>query len=289
MKYASKFKFGGAAPTMEKAASPSSKNIEPQESATENLAHYGFAVNPTAKAAFEATAADHVTSTRPPQSIDITHWLTDEIHMTGMDATPLFERANGPISPFAPKVSYDNIQSSHQPSTAYTDQERIVQNENMAQLAGEMPGSISESLKPKEVFDTKQYEYGNFWWRLLAITIDTIIVYLGLILVSTISVLTGLEFISGIGTILSYIVPVLYFAIMESSSAQASLGKMMLGMKVINADTGQKIGFWRAFGRYFAKVLNAIILFIGYIMALFTERKQGLHDLISNTLVIRRK
>jgi len=52
--------------------------------------------------------------------------------------------------------------------------------------------------------------------------------------------------------------------------------------------TGQPIGFGRATGRYFAKILSAIILCIGFIMIAFTQRKQGLHDMIANTLVVKR-
>ena len=74
---------------------------------------------------------------------------------------------------------------------------------------------------------------------------------------------------------------------MESSSLQATLGKMIFGMKVTDLN-GNRISFARATGRHFAKYLSSMILFIGYIMAGFTERKQALHDMIAGTLVIRR-
>src|SRR6266849_153843 len=78
----------------------------------------------------------------------------------------------------------------------------------------------------------------------------------------------------------------LYEAFMESSSYQATLGKMIFGMKVTDLN-GNRISFERATGRHFAKWLSAMILGIGYIMVGFTERKQGLHDLIAGTLVRR--
>jgi uncharacterized RDD family membrane protein YckC len=78
----------------------------------------------------------------------------------------------------------------------------------------------------------------------------------------------------------------LYEAFMESSSYQATLGKMIFGMKVTDLN-GNRISFERATGRHFAKWLSAMILFIGYIMVGFTERKQGLHDLLAGTLVRR--
>ena len=78
----------------------------------------------------------------------------------------------------------------------------------------------------------------------------------------------------------------LYEAVMESSSYQATLGKMILGMKVTDL-YGNRISFARATGRHFAKILSAMILCIGFIMVGLTERKQGLHDLVAGTLVPR--
>jgi uncharacterized RDD family membrane protein YckC len=74
---------------------------------------------------------------------------------------------------------------------------------------------------------------------------------------------------------------------MESSSSQATVGKIALGIKVTDLD-GNPITFWRALGRSVAKIISAITLFIGYIMAAFTKRKQALHDKIANTLVVKR-
>ena len=79
----------------------------------------------------------------------------------------------------------------------------------------------------------------------------------------------------------------LYFAALESSRRQATLGKMALGIKVTDL-AGGRIGFGRATGRYFAKYLSAAILMIGFVMAGFTARKQALHDLVAGTLVVDR-
>jgi len=79
----------------------------------------------------------------------------------------------------------------------------------------------------------------------------------------------------------------LYFALMESSSRQATLGKMALGIIVTDLN-GNPISFGRATGRYFGKILSGIILYIGYLMAGFTEKKQALHDMIAGCLVVNR-
>jgi uncharacterized RDD family membrane protein YckC len=59
---------------------------------------------------------------------------------------------------------------------------------------------------------------------------------------------------------------------------------MIFGMKVTDLH-GNRISFARATGRHFAKILSTMILFIGFIMVGFTERKQGLHDILAGTLV----
>ncbi|MGC4090180.1 MAG: RDD family protein [Polyangiaceae bacterium] len=78
----------------------------------------------------------------------------------------------------------------------------------------------------------------------------------------------------------------LYFAIMESSPRQATVGKLALGLAVTD-ENGRRIGFGRATGRYFAKIISSIILLIGFMMVGWTARKQGLHDLIAGTLVYK--
>lgn len=94
----------------------------------------------------------------------------------------------------------------------------------------------------------------------------------------------GIAFIGAI-YLVSIAIPVLYFAWMHASKHQATLGKMAIGIKVVRAD-GARLTFWRAFGRLFATILSSLILMIGYIMAGFTERKQALHDMVCDTLVV---
>jgi uncharacterized RDD family membrane protein YckC len=123
------------------------------------------------------------------------------------------------------------------------------------------------------------HPYGGFWIRLLAWLIDFIIVGLVFPLAFTAGhsvhvVGFGLGFFSGW----------LYEALLTSSSLQATLGKMALGLRVTNLQ-GQRISFGLATARHFAKYISALILGIGYLMIAFTEKKQGLHDMIAGTLV----
>jgi len=79
----------------------------------------------------------------------------------------------------------------------------------------------------------------------------------------------------------------LYFALMESSSKQGTLGKMALSIIVTDMN-GNRLTFGRATGRYFGKILSGLIFYIGFIMAAFTEKKQALHDMIAGCLVVNK-
>ncbi|MBP2070853.1 RDD family protein [Thermoanaerobacterium butyriciformans] len=119
-------------------------------------------------------------------------------------------------------------------------------------------------------------EYAGFWRRFVAYIIDGLI--LGII---------EAIFISAKMPYAVLFVGWLYYALMESSSTQATLGKMALGLYVTDLN-GDKIGFGRATGRYFGKIISGLILFVGFMMAGWTARKQALHDIMAETLVLKR-
>lgn len=78
-----------------------------------------------------------------------------------------------------------------------------------------------------------------------------------------------------------------YYALMESSKYQGTLGKIALGMKVVDKN-GMRIDLSKAILRNLSKILSALILGIGYFMIIFDDRKQGLHDKIADTFVVKR-
>lgn len=78
----------------------------------------------------------------------------------------------------------------------------------------------------------------------------------------------------------------LYLALSESSAAQATIGKRAMRLRVTDLE-GRRISFARATGRAFAKIVSAIILGIGFLMIAFTGRRQGLHDMMAETVVLR--
>lgn len=137
-------------------------------------------------------------------------------------------------------------------------------------------------------------QYAGFWLRFVAYVIDSAIV--GVLPVIVALIITPIFFISSRAVaalgVIFFIVPVvgtvgwLYYALMESSTFQATLGKRVLALKVTGMN-GEPISFGRASGRFFAKILSSMPLMLGYVMAAFTPRKQALHDLIAACLVIR--
>lgn len=152
--------------------------------------------------------------------------------------------------------------------------------------------------------------YAGFWKRFVALIIDGFVLYfinlaisivLGIFAVSAFGFLGMLAdendpdaalFIALYGifllaSLINMVIHWLYYTLMESSGKQGTLGKMALGIKVTDLN-GERISFAKANGRYFGKILSGIILLIGFLMAAFTEKKQGLHDIIADCLVVNK-
>ncbi|WP_163103352.1 RDD family protein [Peribacillus alkalitolerans] len=154
-------------------------------------------------------------------------------------------------------------------------------------------------------------EYAGFWIRFGAYLIDSIIVGIIMAIISSIAAIAIIgnsidlalfldpEYIpsgSEIGAfvaayaviiIIGLIISVLYYAVMQSSKWQATIGKKLLGLKVTDVH-GNRIGFGRSIGRLLVYSFLSPIFMIGFIIAAFTEKKQALHDLIAGTLVIKK-
>jgi uncharacterized RDD family membrane protein YckC/Tfp pilus assembly protein PilF len=139
---------------------------------------------------------------------------------------------------------------------------------------------------------TATVQYAGFWKRAAAILIDAAILTIpGLVfLLLAAVILEGLISSPGTrGLVINLLIGLslwLYFAILESSKYQATLGKMALGLIVTDL-AGNKISFTKSSGRYFGKMLSSLIMGIGFVMAGFTRKKQALHDIMARCLVIQ--
>lgn len=191
------------------------------------------------------------------------------------------------------------------------------------QVRADLPASASSAAAPITVGPNVgvagysaargQLVYGEFWPRLVAFVVDSIVMGIASIvifipLVAITGAAAGVHHLEGMGrngrldpaavaAIISAILTFmgaallatwLYHAYFESSSWQATPGKRMMNLYITDL-SGQPISFLNATGRHFAKIItNLIPLWLGYIMAAFTERRQALHDMIAGTLVLRR-
>ncbi len=150
--------------------------------------------------------------------------------------------------------------------------------------------------------DPRTVTYAGFWLRFVALIIDGIVIGIPLVVIYfgiLGSAMVGITHTDNPGEMLAAILPRifmlgaiavvahwLYWALMESSSWQATLGKKALGIYVTDME-GRRISFGRASGRFFSKIISGMILYVGFIMAGFTEKKQALHDMIASCLVLR--
>lgn len=130
--------------------------------------------------------------------------------------------------------------------------------------------------------DQPPVTYGSFWERFAAMFIDGIILAIVNFLVGLL--VSGWPFFAG--NLVTIIIGWLYYALQESASNQATLGKRAMGLRVTDLN-GHRVSFARATGRHFGKIISAIIIFIGYFMMIWDDRNQTLHDKMAGTLIVK--
>lgn len=150
--------------------------------------------------------------------------------------------------------------------------------------------------------DSKPH-YAGFWRRFVAAILDQIIllvgrafVYgaIGLIIYAMLFVFEArnqqdmvFRVYAGILAVVDFWITWIYFAAMESSSLQGSLGKLALGVRVCNAAL-ERVTFEQATVRYFSKLLGPVTLGVGYLLAAFSSKKRALHDFVARTTLVVR-
>lgn len=126
--------------------------------------------------------------------------------------------------------------------------------------------------------------YGGFWIRFLAYLVDSLIVTVGFVGIMLLLGAMGLELAGA--EIIFLVLSILYWALMQSSPRQATIGKELCGLKV-GGPNGERLSVPRALGREAAKIISSLTLLIGFIIAAFTRNKQALHDFVASTYVVR--
>jgi uncharacterized RDD family membrane protein YckC len=179
---------------------------------------------------------------------------------------------------------------------------------NLVQTQTAAPARAYAPAPPVAYVAAPATPYGGFWIRLLAHLIDHIILgavaaplFFIMVLPSIVRIVHEAEqnqeqpspemILTIVSSAFLYIALAfvgqwLYEALLTSSSWQGTIGKRVLRLKVVD-EAGNRIGFGRATGRFFAKILSSMFMCIGFIMIAFTERKTGLHDMLAGTRVLR--
>ncbi len=148
--------------------------------------------------------------------------------------------------------------------------------------------------------DLVHRQFAGFWLRVWAGAID-VALEAGAALLLTFAIDLALRhfgsvlgispFVSKVATGMAFILILsvgswLYCAFFESSNWRATVGKRILNLQVVTAD-GDRVSFGQATIRHFMKFLSLFFLTIGFMMAGWTKRRQALHDMPSDCLVIR--
>jgi uncharacterized RDD family membrane protein YckC len=179
---------------------------------------------------------------------------------------------------------------------------------NLAPTQAAAPARAYAAAPPVAYVAAPATPYGGFWMRFLAHLIDHVILgavaaplFFIMVLPAIIRIAHEAEqnqeqpspelIVTILSSVFVYVALAfvgqwLYEALLTSSSWQGTIGKRVLRLKVVD-EGGNRIGFGRATGRFFAKILSSMFFCIGFIMIGFTERKRGLHDMLASTVVMK--
>src|SRR3569833_2948796 len=152
---------------------------------------------------------------------------------------------------------------------------------------------LSSYLEGLGIYFPAKSNLASFWWRLLAYSIDIIIIE-----ISTYFVLDRLA-ISGVidshslsdmllALVIFHIVIIIYNTLCEITPMKGSLGKRICRLVVVDID-GSGIGFLRTFNRNVYKILSRLLFYLGFLRVLWDEHRQAWHDEFVKAYVVRRR
>ncbi|MBN2459614.1 RDD family protein [Candidatus Woesearchaeota archaeon] len=142
--------------------------------------------------------------------------------------------------------------------------------------------SAKNEVGGKKMVDMANPTYVGFWKRFLSLILDSIIIGAPANLIGY-----GLAFATGIAS-MAYLIPLASFLLIVYMDGikGGTPGKLILKMRIVN-EQGNYIGIPSAILRYIGKILSGIILGIGHLMIAWDKKKQGLHDKIASTYVVK--
>jgi uncharacterized RDD family membrane protein YckC len=166
-------------------------------------------------------------------------------------------------------------------------------------ISGEELSSRATEMPPYESqIQTVPPVYAGFWLRLAATLIDASLICFPVYIMFFFAVVvlwkittsnggsTSVGILAALVTMM-LLAPWFYFSFLESSRWQATVGKSLLRLYVTDLE-GHRLSRGRSMARNLAKCLSTLTLGVGYLMSGFTARRQALHDLIAQCVVLRR-
>ena len=136
-------------------------------------------------------------------------------------------------------------------------------------------------------------EYAGFWMRVWATIIDSVLI--AVITTTILLAIYGTQYFESekliegpMDFLISWVLPAIAIITFWVYRA-ATPGKMAISSKIVDAQTGGQPSTGRFVGRYFAYFISALPLLLGYIWVAFDKKKQGWHDKLSGTVVVRNK
>jgi uncharacterized RDD family membrane protein YckC len=136
-------------------------------------------------------------------------------------------------------------------------------------------------------FEMDRERCAKAWERVVAFIIDVVLCITACFTLNLCFKKLGLDVLQKNEEIGFFLLSWVYFSVFESSKYQATIGKMFESI-IVTGLNGERLSFLRVSLRFFATILSDMSLFIGHIIIPFTRYKQGLHDMIANTLVLKK-
>ena len=155
-----------------------------------------------------------------------------------------------------------------------------------------VPGGASSTAVPIGIAKPITFglpQHAGFWRRSLAFMIDAIILGIFALIIAIWFKLRAEQGSgqSALSAGLQLALILIYMPALWASPMQATAGQRICALRVIDAIDGGRVSFMRGLLRVLGMMLSGLILGIGFLMAAFTERKQGLHDMIAGTYVVK--
>lgn len=184
----------------------------------------------------------------------------------------------------------------------YSDPNQIMDDMQIGKgVANNNAGTNTQQSPPAFVPSNAEYVLAGFWLRFLAALVDGIILGIGgqiimlpltfmnQLMINQYGPMSAAFFIgTGVNWITSLALAGSYYGWFYSKKG-ASPGKMLLKLRVVNADNGQNVLFWTGFLRdSLGKLISSVTLLIGYVMAAFRSDHKALHDIMFGTQVLQR-